>query len=83
MGARGGCNRRARLDHLPAGNKLAWGAWRVGGWRVCGGATGVPDWINVGGEWFNTPSAGECKGTNRPGDGTGCTWTLHGQPAPK
>jgi hypothetical protein len=40
------------------------------GWRP------NPHLINqkLGGSWFSTPSAGECAGTARPGDGSGCTW---------
>ena len=54
------------------------------GTKSCSGASrGIPDWISIGGDWYSTPSAGECKGAARPGDGSGCTWTLAGQPLPK
>ena len=28
----------------------------------------------LGGYWYSTPAAGECKGDARPADGSGCTW---------
>ena len=33
-----------------------------------------------GGSWFSTPAAGQCVGTYRPGDGSGCTWRIRGRP---
>jgi hypothetical protein len=30
----------------------------------------------VGGNWFSTRHEGECTGTARPGDGSGCSWRL-------
>ena len=33
-----------------------------------------------GGSWFSTPAAGQCLGTNRPGDGSGCTWRIRARP---
>eukprot|EP01052_Picozoa_sp_SAG31_P007009 SAG31_NODE_330_length_17593_cov_4.817891_4_plen_185_part_00 len=30
----------------------------------------------LGGYWYSTPAAGQCIGTARPGDGSGCTWRL-------
>eukprot|EP00729_Bicosta_minor_P007892 gene7892-27072_t len=37
---------------------------------------GVPGWINVGGDWYSTTAEGECRGTAKPGDGSGCSWKL-------
>jgi hypothetical protein len=34
-----------------------------------------------GGSWFSTPSAGQCLGTRRPGDGSGCTWRVRKRPS--
>ena len=33
-----------------------------------------------GGSWFSTPNLGQCLGTRRPGDGTGCTWRIRARP---
>lgn len=32
----------------------------------------------AGGQWFSHPTAGQCTGDQRPGDGSGCTWRIVG-----
>jgi hypothetical protein len=33
-----------------------------------------------GGYWYSTPAAGQCTGSQRIGDGSGCTWRVISQP---
>lgn len=45
------------------------------------GAKFMPHYLSqtadlVGGHWYSTPAAGECKGAATPGDGSGCTWKV-------
>ena len=42
--------------------------------RHHGGGGGYISGGVLGGYWYSTPAAGECKGDARPGDGSGCTW---------
>ena len=41
-----------------------------------GGGGGYISGGVLGGHWYSTPAAGECKGEARPGDGSGVCWDL-------
>jgi hypothetical protein len=56
------CPAPARPDY---NSNLTWLGWRPNTRLIA---------TKLGGSWFSTPAAGECKGDAVPGDGTGCSW---------
>ena len=52
------------------GVSTAWDVWRCTVAKLFGDSTNA--------SWFNTPSGGQCVGTQRVGDASGCTWRAAG-----
>eukprot|EP00038_Savillea_parva_P008250 m.175677 g.175677 ORF g.175677 m.175677 type:complete len:458 (-) comp14036_c0_seq1:201-1574(-) len=68
-----GCSLIADKDHVL--DSLTSDEKCVSAYDFHGGLGHISDGV-LGGYWYSLPAAGECVGTARPGDATGCTWRV-------
>lgn len=57
------------FEHVSGKNKC------LAGFKFNHGIGHISDGV-LGGFWYSTPTAGECTGEEKPGDGSGCTWRV-------